>query len=54
MTKWNDDKQKALAESYGSATLLDKTNLGTKLISAIKQYANERGKGFGADEPEPN
>jgi chemotaxis response regulator CheB len=53
MSIWSDNETKALAESYGAFMVLDKTHLGTELIPAIKQYANERGKGSGADEPEP-
>jgi hypothetical protein len=33
----NDDTIKALAEKYGACTLLDKTNLYSELIPAIKQ-----------------
>ena len=37
----NDDETKALAESFGAITLLDKVNLATELIPAIKLYAND-------------
>jgi two-component system response regulator DevR len=39
MSIWNDDETKSLAETIGAVTLLDKTNLGTELIPAIKQFA---------------
>ena len=35
---WNDAKVKAFAETYGAVTLLDKTNLYSELIPAIKQF----------------
>ena len=38
---WNDDEAKALADSFGAVTLLDKPKLADELIPAIKQYANE-------------
>jgi chemotaxis response regulator CheB len=34
---WNDAESKALAESFGALTLLDKMNLVTDLIPTIKQ-----------------
>ena len=34
---WNDEDAKALAESLGAATLLDKKDLGNKLASTIEQ-----------------
>jgi DNA-binding NarL/FixJ family response regulator len=34
---WNDGQTKALAESYGAASLLDKMELGKKLIPTIMQ-----------------
>jgi chemotaxis response regulator CheB len=37
----NDDESKAIAESFGAVTLLDKVNLVTELIPAIKLYAND-------------
>jgi DNA-binding NarL/FixJ family response regulator len=37
---WKDDETKAIAERIGAATLLDKANLVTELIPAIKHYAN--------------
>jgi DNA-binding NarL/FixJ family response regulator len=39
MSIWNDDETKSLAETIGAVTLLDKTNLATELIPAIKLYA---------------
>ena len=36
---WKDDETKALAENFGAATLLDKANLATTLIPAIKHHA---------------
>ncbi len=36
---WKDDETKAIAEKFGAATLLDKANLVTALIPAIKHYA---------------
>jgi chemotaxis response regulator CheB len=38
----NDDETKALAESFGAVTLLEKVNLATELIPAMKLYANDR------------
>jgi two-component system response regulator DesR len=37
---WKDDGTKALAEALGAATLLDKANLATELIPAIKLNAD--------------
>src|SRR5258708_3919659 len=34
---WNDEDTKILAISYGAVTLLDKPNLATELIPAIKR-----------------
>lgn len=34
---WNDEETKALADSYGAATLLDKVNLTDELIPTIKR-----------------
>ena len=34
---WNDEKAKALAKRFGARALLDKANLYSELISAIKQ-----------------
>ena len=36
---WNDEDARALAESFGAATLLDKKDLGDKLIPTIEQLA---------------
>jgi DNA-binding NarL/FixJ family response regulator len=38
MSLWNDDDAKALAKSFGAHVLLDKMNLYSELIPAIKQY----------------
>ena len=35
---WNDDDTKALAASFGAHVLLDKMNLYSELIPAIKQF----------------
>ena len=35
---WNDDDAKALAKSFGAHVLLDKMNLYSELIPALKQY----------------
>ena len=37
---WKDDETKALADRIGAATLLDKANLATTLIPAIKHHAS--------------
>lgn len=37
---WKDEETKALAETIGAVTLLDKADLATKLIPAIKHYAS--------------
>jgi hypothetical protein len=37
LSLWNDQNVKALAERFGTRTLLDKANLYAELISAIKQ-----------------
>jgi DNA-binding NarL/FixJ family response regulator len=34
---WNDEETKALADSYGAATLLDKVNLANDLIPTINR-----------------
>lgn len=34
---WNDEKAKALAERFGARALVDKANLYSELIAAIKQ-----------------
>jgi DNA-binding NarL/FixJ family response regulator len=34
---WNDEEAKALADSYGAATLLDKVNLTDELIPTINR-----------------
>jgi DNA-binding NarL/FixJ family response regulator len=39
---WKDDETKALADTIGAATLLDKANLATELTPAIKRYAGGR------------
>jgi DNA-binding NarL/FixJ family response regulator len=38
---WNDDEARALAGSFGAITLLDKAELATELIPAIKLSAKE-------------
>ena len=38
MSLWKDDDAKALAESFGAKVLLDKTNLYSELIPAIKHF----------------
>jgi chemotaxis response regulator CheB len=40
----NDDETKALADSFGAVTLLDKVALATDLIPAIKLYVNDHPK----------
>jgi DNA-binding NarL/FixJ family response regulator len=37
---WKDEETKALAQAIGATTLLDKANLVSALIPAIKQYTN--------------
>jgi DNA-binding NarL/FixJ family response regulator len=37
---WNDDDAIALAQSLGAKALLDKTNLFSELIPAIKKYCS--------------
>ena len=37
---WKDEETKALAGTIGAVTLLDKADLATKLIPAIKHYAS--------------
>lgn len=34
---WSDEDAQALAKSFGAATLLEKTDLGRKLVSTIRQ-----------------
>jgi DNA-binding NarL/FixJ family response regulator len=36
MSLWNDDESKAVAQSYGASTLLDKSTLALTLIPAIE------------------
>jgi DNA-binding NarL/FixJ family response regulator len=38
MSFWNDADARDLAKSFGAAVLLDKTNLYSQLIPAIKQF----------------
>src|ERR1700676_1035576 len=38
MSLWNDDNAKLLAKSFGSHVLLDKMNLYSELMPAIKQF----------------
>jgi DNA-binding NarL/FixJ family response regulator len=38
MSVWNDEKAHVLAESFGAKVLLDKANLYSTLIPAIKQH----------------
>jgi DNA-binding NarL/FixJ family response regulator len=40
---WDDDDAKALAASFGAATLLDKAALGIRLLPAIKSLASADG-----------
>jgi DNA-binding NarL/FixJ family response regulator len=37
LSLWNDENAKALAERFGARALLDKANLYSELLSAIKQ-----------------
>jgi len=37
MSLWNDDGSKAVAQSYGASTLLDKSTLTSTLIPAIQK-----------------
>jgi len=37
MSIWNDDETKSLAKTIGAASLLDKSELASELIPAIKQ-----------------
>jgi DNA-binding NarL/FixJ family response regulator len=50
---WNDDEAKALADSLGAVTLLDKINLTTELIPAIKLCVNLRHDAPRAQPPAP-
>lgn len=43
MSFWSDADAGELAKSFGAVTLLDKTNLYSQLISAIKQFCPEVG-----------
>jgi two-component system response regulator DevR len=38
---WDDDETKFLANSYGAAATVDKTNLSRALIAAVKQTSAE-------------
>jgi DNA-binding NarL/FixJ family response regulator len=40
---WNDEDAKALAESFGAVTLMDKIELADKLIPTIMQLASPDG-----------
>ena len=37
---WNDDKAKTLADEYGASALLDKIDLGNKLLPAILNFSD--------------
>jgi DNA-binding NarL/FixJ family response regulator len=39
MSVWNDDESKSLAQSYGAATLLDKSTLASELVPTILQFS---------------
>jgi DNA-binding NarL/FixJ family response regulator len=39
---WNDEESRELAETLGAAVLLDKTDLGNRLITTIMQLSRER------------
>jgi two-component system, NarL family, nitrate/nitrite response regulator NarL len=39
---WNDEKARALAESFGAKVFLDKTSLYTTLVPAIKEHCLKR------------
>ena len=39
---WNDEESRELAETFGAAVLLDKTDLGNRLITTIMQLSRER------------
>ena len=44
MSLWNDDESKAVAQSYGASTLLDKSTLTSTLIPAIQECIQKRPK----------
>jgi hypothetical protein len=44
MSVFADEETASLAQSYGAIRLLDKAELGTTLISAIKECARQTGK----------
>ena len=46
---WNDSETKMLAKRLGAVTLLDKLNLASELIPAIKQYGNAPEGDIGPD-----
>ena len=48
MSLWNDDESKAVAQSYGASTLLDKSTLASTLIPAIAECTREKEKSRGA------
>lgn len=39
MSVWNDEESKALANSYGAFTLLDKSDLQSSLVPTIMQFS---------------
>jgi NarL family two-component system response regulator LiaR len=41
---WKDEETRYLAETLGAVKLLDKANLATELIPAIRHFANESGE----------
>jgi len=41
---WDDEETKTLAASYGAVKLLDKVNLGTRLIPTILEMASPSGE----------
>jgi len=43
MSLWTDPETKALAESFGAITLLDKANLVTELLPSLGRCAQMRG-----------
>ena len=53
MSIWNDEKAKALADSFGAVALLDKPKLADELIPAIKQYATDQDLGSSAGSTNP-
>jgi len=48
MSLWNDDESKAVAQSYGASTLLDKSTLASTLIPAIAECTREKQRARGA------